>query len=34
MISGSILPRDAGAAEPVDVPSPDATRIIAGVSPR
>ena len=34
MISGSILPRDAGAAEPIDVPSPDATRIIAGVSPR
>ncbi len=34
MISGSILPRDPAAAEPVDVPSPDATRIIAGVSPR
>jgi hypothetical protein len=34
MISGSILPQDAAAAEPVDVPSPDATRVIAGVSPR
>ena len=33
MLSGSILPRDVQGAEPVDVPSPDATRIVTGVLP-
>ena len=33
MLSGTILPRDVQGAEPVDVPSPDATRIVTGVLP-
>ena len=33
MISGSILPGGATTAQPVDVPPPDATRVVTGVLP-